>query len=198
MNSHQIRTAAVAILLLSGSAIVSGGLVNGGDKKEQRRAKSPAGKFVAPGQVLNVVKTVPALSGDGVVVTHIFEDFSVEIGGRRASPEADSLSATVRSTLAAHDKPVHIRQILEGHVDVQPGVEAVVLLQSCGKTTLVPLPKNGKEFRAEVVGAVESGPDYLATICILLQRASRDHEVSGLLVVDSLELTIVEAPEARK
>ena len=44
---------------------------------------SSKGKFVAGGQVLNVSKTVPNVSDDGLVVTHILESVSVAVGGRR-------------------------------------------------------------------------------------------------------------------
>ena len=107
---------------------------------------------------------MPTLSPDGVAVTHHFEDMTALVGFK-SQPESNVRTITIRSTLGQHDKPVKIRQVLRGSIDVKPGVEATLLLQSCGQATLVALPKSGKgDFQAEVIGEIASGPDYLATI----------------------------------
>ena len=155
-------------------------------------------KFVAPGQVLNTPKTVPAISRDGLVVTHILESFMVTVGGQR-QPEAASVCASIRSTLGKHDKPVCVKQRLIGTVDIQAEVEAALMFQSCGKTTLVALPKSGQgDFDTTIDGVVQSGPDYLATVCLVLQRSSRDHTVSGTLTLDTLEITITDPPAKKE
>jgi hypothetical protein len=155
-------------------------------------------KFVAPGQVLNTPKTVPTISPDGLVVTHLLESFMVTIGGD-PNPEAASVCASIRSVLDKHDKPVYVKQRLIGNVDIQAGVEAVLMFHSCGKTTLVALPKSGQgDFDAAIDGVVLSGPDYLATVCLVLQRSSRDKTVNGTLTLDTLEITITDAPTKTK
>lgn len=186
---------------------IAGVSLGGVASQEQDPTDQSAVKFVAPGQTLNLPKTVPTLSRDGAVVTHLFQDLFVEVGGaivpgagtKRALPEAAAASASVFSVLAEHEKPVYVRQILTGQVILDPGVEAAVLFQSCGKTTLVPVQKSEDgEFRAEVVGTVEAEADYVATISILVQRGSREREVKGFVVVDSLELTITDSPESKQ
>jgi hypothetical protein len=182
-------------------AIVGVSPGRGADEPAAAGAKS-AGKFVATGQALNTPKTIPTLSGDGAVVTHLLEGLEVQVGVKSGSPEADTRCLSVRSILDKHDYPVYIRQTIRGHVDLQPGVDAVVLLQSCGKSTLIPLPDSGSgDFKTEVVGAVQSGPDYLGTIFVLLQRSTRDQragQVKGLLSVDNLELAVTDAPGSSK
>ncbi len=208
MSSPCTKASWAASVALLGAAVVGSGFGKAAGQEPYGKGTPKAdAKFTAAGQTLNLPKTVPTLSGDGVVVTHLIQDLAVEVGGaplpdaggRGGFPEADSRSASIFSVLAKHEKPVYVRQTLTGHVDLQPGVEGAVLLQSCGKTTLVPLPKSGADdFKAEVVGPVQAGCDYLATICVVVQRGSRDRGVQGFLTIDSLELTIVDPPASKE
>lgn len=78
-------------------------------------------------------------------------------------------------------------------------VAEAVPFQSCGKTTLIQLTKSNEgDFEAEVVGSVESVSDYLATICILVQRDSRGPGIKGIITIDTLELSIVDPSASRK
>jgi hypothetical protein len=147
-------------------------------------------RFTATGQLLRTLKSAPALSGDGQVVTHILEGAVAAVGGS-ATPDADTVSLSLRSVLAKHDKPISVKQRLVGHIDVDPGVEASLILQGGGKTTVVALPKEGRgDFDITIPGTVGEGQDYLANIWIALQRGGRDRKVSGVLQLDSLEISI--------
>lgn len=160
-------------------------------------AEEATATFVAPGQTLNLPKTVPSLSPDKMVVTHKLEDATAEIGGK-SGPDADTCSVSVHSILAKHDKPVRIRQMVRGYVNIDPGVKGYAMLLSGGKTTLIPLPESNEgDIKMETESVIESDTHFVATICLVLQRNSTDHEVKGLLTIDTLEFTIVE-PSATK
>src|SRR4051812_39801501 len=126
-RSTAVKSALIA-LAAAGLALGRGHAQEAAAPRQAPSTAPPADvKFVAPGQVMNVPKTAPMISPDGLVVTHILEGLQVDVGGHTESPEADVQSASIRSTLAKHDKPLPVRQTVRGHIDIDPGVEATVL-----------------------------------------------------------------------
>ena len=62
---------------------------------------------------------------------------------------------------------------------------------------LAALPNSGQgDSDVTIDGVVASEPDYLATVCMVVQRSSRDNAVGGILTLDSLEIAIT-APTAK-
>ena len=56
---------------------------------------------------------------------------------------------------------------------------------------LVALPNSGQgDSDVTIDGVVASEPDYLATVCLVVQRSSHDNAVGGILTLDSLEIAI--------
>jgi hypothetical protein len=136
----------------------------------------------------NVLSFASSVSPDGEVVTIIFDNLVLDLGGPtrgRIATQAASLVTAVESKI---DLTVRLR--LDGYASMDIGARAALLVHHAGQTTLVDLPEgpcSEEEIKRNFVSILPAGTDYQVTIFLMIERDTDDPDVGGLLTIDTLE-----------
>jgi hypothetical protein len=141
----------------------------------------------------------PVVSADQQAATVRVEKLQVSLGGV-SGPLTVTRSATILIPIDNSDGEITIDQQVRGTADIQSGVRGLLLVQLGGNTFQVDLPSPGakdKDFEKLVTSKLPKDTPYQATFFLLLERDADKPALGGLIVVDSLDVSISAPAKAK-
>ncbi len=145
-------------------------------------------KFKGAARLENAVNFVASFSPDGEVVTLIFDDLVMDLGGPKGGRIATKVVSIAMPVETELDLKVRLR--LDGFVSADEGARAAVLVHHGGETTLLDLPQGPcveADISQDLVSTLPAGAEYRIVLFLLLERDTDDADVGGLITIDTLE-----------
>jgi hypothetical protein len=130
-------------------------------------------------------------SPDNKAVSVLFSDLRLETAGGGGDFLIKTHSVSLQIPIESSSESTLLTQYIRGYVYVEDSAQAVLIVHSSGKTTIVDLhDMKDENFTKSVVAQLDAGNCY--QIClILLVECKTDHvRANALLSIDSLDITI--------
>ncbi len=151
-------------------------------------------RFKGETRLENVVDMYSSVSPDREVVTNVFDNLILDLGGSKQGQVSTQVISLVTPVESDIDLTVRLR--LDGYVSMDAGVRATLVVHHAGQTTLVDLsegPCSEEDIDQSFSSPLPAGVDYRVTLFLLIERDTDDRDVGGLLTINTLE-AVLEKP----
>lgn len=152
------------------------------------------GQFKTNGRTENQIRVSSTIAPDKNTVTLLFDNLEVDFAKYNKGPGISTQQVSYWLPLTEREQPYEISFDLRGHIALDRGSRALLLLTVGAKIEILEWPGN-EETNADIdktiISRVPSGSDLQITIFLLVERNSRSESPNGRLAVDSLDIVIL-------